>query len=211
MMKVSVCNVFVLVLAHMAMYQGAWGQSTLIYDSTEDINTILQLHNDYRAIHQSPPLVWSSSLASGAAQWASQCRWEHSNAGGENLFAAGGYPVDTLYTYAGETWYSEVSAYDFNNPQNSDFWDIGHFTQMVWASTSELGCARAMCPGGQNSPFGTSGNWLFVVCRYSPPGNMFAANGDEYLYFRQNVKSPAKAAPIHKHIHPRKIWTETVY
>ena len=37
----------------------------------------------------------------------------------------------------------------------------GHYTQMVWKGTTEVGCATA------------SGTELtYLVCRYSPPGNI---------------------------------------
>ena len=49
------------------------------------------------------------------------------------------------------TWYCEIRNYDFNNPtfkggfpsncQNVN----GHFTQVVWKDTRQLGCGRATC------------------------------------------------------------------
>jgi pathogenesis-related protein 1 len=40
----------------------------------------------------------------------------------------------------------------------------GHYTQMVWKSTTEFGCAKAKC---------TAGNKIteIVVCQYNPAGN----------------------------------------
>ena len=31
------------------------------------------------------------------------------------------------------------------------------------------------------------GEWLYVVCRYSPPGNVMSSGGDRFKYFKQNV------------------------
>jgi hypothetical protein len=39
--------------------------------------------------------------------------------------------------------------------------DVGHYTQMVWRTTTAVGGARAT--GGGND---------VLVCRYSPPGNV---------------------------------------
>lgn len=59
-------------------------------------------------------------------------------------------------SHASDAWYDEINdpGYDFSNPGFSS--GIGHFTQMVWASTTKLGC-------------GVSGEYL--TCRYSPQGN----------------------------------------
>jgi hypothetical protein len=51
----------------------------------------------------------------------------------------------------------------------------GHFTQLVWRATTELGCARAQCGGID-----------VVVCQYDPPGNVEDPQQDHALY-RQNV------------------------
>ena len=39
--------------------------------------------------------------------------------------------------------------------------DVGHYTQMVWRDTREVGCARLR-----------GGRWDYLVCRYVPPGNV---------------------------------------
>jgi hypothetical protein len=47
----------------------------------------------------------------------------------------------------------QVNGYDYSNPV------YGHFTQIVWVATTELGCGVAQCSGG-----------AFYVCQYNPPG-----------------------------------------
>jgi hypothetical protein len=47
-----------------------------------------------------------------------------------------------------------------NVSRTGDWGDIAHYTQMVWPTTTNLGCA--IQPGG-------AFDW--VICRYSPPGN----------------------------------------
>lgn len=50
----------------------------------------LNLHNSYRAQHQSTgPLVWDDVVAASALAYASQCKWPHdpaNNVYGENLY-----------------------------------------------------------------------------------------------------------------------------
>jgi len=61
----------------------------------------------------------------------------------ENLAAGtGGYTV----TEGINAWTDEASDYDPNNPTYS------HFTQVVWKSTTELGCAMVDCPAGSIFP-----------------------------------------------------------
>ncbi len=133
---------------------------------------IVAAHNAVRARHCAPPLVWSEKIAKVARGWAAElrdrgCAFEHS-AGmkyGENLAymapAGIGSPESVV-----DGWYREVDAYDFRSGRFG--FDTGHFTQVVWESTAELGCARVEC---QNAEI-----W---VCNYYPPGNFqgqFSAN-----------------------------------
>lgn len=78
---------------------------------------------------------------------------------GENLSAGYGDATSSI-----KAWGDERSKYDFNNPSFSG--ETGHFTQMVWKSTSKVGCAAVKC----NNIIGSGQQW-FVVCNYSAPGN----------------------------------------
>lgn len=73
--------------------------------------------------------------------------------------------------------YNEVSLYNFNSPG----WNsaAGHFTQVVWKSTTLLGCAVATCSSGLRGQGFSWAKGTLVVCRYSPAGNVigqFATN-----------------------------------
>ena len=46
----------------------------------------------------------------------------------------------------------------------------GHYTQVVWAESSNLGCGYAQCT--VNSPFDGFDTWDNWVCNYDPPGNV---------------------------------------
>jgi hypothetical protein len=114
-------------------------------------------------------------LAAAAQAWAKGCSFNHSAAGsrpnqGENL-AWGSGSFSTAASSV-DRWYNENSQYNYSNPGFSSA--TGHFTQMVWKGSRQLGCGVAQC-GGQN----------FWVCRYSPAGNI--TNPGQ---FQQNV-SPA--------------------
>ncbi len=120
---------------------------------------VLARHNQLRAQHCVPALAWSEQLARTAQAWANRCVFQHSdNDLGENL-AAGTSGAFTAESFV-DDWYSEISSYDFASGQSTDGEAVGHFTQVVWASTQQVGCGIARC-GGED----------IFVCNYSPPGN----------------------------------------
>ena len=41
-------------------------------------------------------------------------------------------------------WYDEVKNYDFDSPRSNDISSVGHFTQMVWDESTELGVGWAI-------------------------------------------------------------------
>jgi hypothetical protein len=127
-----------------------------------------------------PALSWSDTVAARAQAWADGCVYMHNTPElhslgyGENI-AAGSPPgsLTTARVVAG-LWGSEAPFYDHAtntcddaNPAN-DGHTCGHYTQLVWRSTSVVGCWFRTCTTG--SPFG-SGSWDYWVCDYAPPGN----------------------------------------
>lgn len=139
-----------------------------------EITEILDLHNYSRARHGVSPLGWDPTAAVWAENWAKECNWgsNHSDP----------YISNIAMTYPGwksvyKTWYDdEVGLYDWAAATYADAW--GHFTAIVWKSTTAVGCGKAWCV---NMPIGPQ-SWTgyYYVCNYSPPGNMIGA-------FRENV------------------------
>ncbi|EJD40057.1 PR-1-like protein [Auricularia subglabra TFB-10046 SS5] len=130
-----------------------------------DIDAYLKGHNDERAKHGANPLKWNGNLAAKAQQWANGCVFQHSGGSlgpyGENLAAgapASSYPISSAIAL----WNAEEPDYNPSNPQYS------HWTQVVWKSTTDVGCAVAHCgnifPGFPDA--------AFYVCEYSPAGNV---------------------------------------
>jgi uncharacterized protein YkwD len=134
------------------------------------LSGITRLHNEAREKVSPapstplPPLSWSGTLAGAAQSWADGCKFSHSgSAYGENIYATSGTatPGDVV-----GSWVSEKAKYSYAN--NSCSGTCGHYTQVVWAASTSLGCGVKTCT--QGSPFG-SGSWQFWVCNYDPPGN----------------------------------------
>ncbi|KAL2476820.1 CAP superfamily protein [Forsythia ovata] len=103
-----------------------------------------------------------NTLAAYAYKYATHrsadCAMEHSEGPyGENL-AAGSWNVSAKE--AVEMWIEEKKFY--NKKSNTcDGGECLHYTQVVWADTHWVGCARVKCQDG----------WTFVTCNYDPPGN----------------------------------------
>ena len=152
-------------------------------------NSALSQHNTYRATHHSPALTKSDPANSTAQAYAetilSTGVFIHSsesqrNGAGENLYYRfSQFPLEpaTLAAEAVGAWYEEVAEYDYANPGFSV--DTGHFTQVVWKSTTQLDCGVAQ---GPKTIAGRTGTANYVVCHYTPDGN----NGD----YPSNVLQP---------------------
>lgn len=69
-------------------------------------------------------------------------------------------------------WYNEIDDYKFT-PKPAHNPNCGHFTQVVWKTTKEIGAGRAKAKNGT----------VFVVCRYKPAGNMLSD-------FPNNINAP---------------------
>jgi hypothetical protein len=120
------------------------------------------------------PLIWSVSAQDVAQNWVNQCTFgDNPDRGdyGETIFASPGGEAVTAQTIV-SNWASEAADYTYST--NSCTGDIcSDYTQLVWRSTTMVGCATRQCSTG--SPFGSSSPlWEFAVCDYSPPGNVDA-------------------------------------
>jgi hypothetical protein len=135
-------------------------------------NRILAVHNRERAAIGVPPLTWDPELAAAAAAYGPTLsrlgKLVHSDYStrrgqGENLFqgSRGFYGLDEMT--AG--WVEEKRLFRpgiFPKVSRSGHGsDVGHYTQMIWRTTTRVGCAIHSDP-----------KWDFFICRYSPPGNI---------------------------------------
>lgn len=132
----------------------------------DDQKALLDAHNKARAKHCLTPLIWSAEAERAAQKWASSCKRDAGNrfmhdpgnsTFGENL--AWGTSLGGAESVG--LWYGEIKDFDFAAPVYTHEPQVGHFTQVIWRTTTHVGCAMAVC-GGDN----------YWVCRYSPPGNI---------------------------------------
>jgi len=132
---------------------------------------VLAMHNLERARMGVAPLRWDPALATAAQRWADQLaatgRFEHAPENrfmpeGENLWAGTkGYygPEAMVDAWIREKRYFQRGVFP-NNSTTGNVEDVGHYTQLIWRATGEVGCARA-----------ASAREDILVCRYADAGN----------------------------------------
>lgn len=130
---------------------------------------VLAQHNAERVRLGLAPLVWSERLTGDARVWAQSLArrrvFEHSRSSsqGENLWmgTAGFFsPEQMIGAFLGEARHFRDGV--FPRVSRTGNWaDVGHYSQIIWPTTRELGCAMAR--GGNND---------VLVCRYWPAGNV---------------------------------------
>jgi hypothetical protein len=133
---------------------------------------ILAVHNRERAAVGALPLSWDPALAAAAAAYGPALsrlgKLAHSDYStrrgqGENLFMGteGAYSLDEMTA----DWVAEKKLYRRGVfpkvSRTGHVGDVGHYTQMVWRTTTRVGCA-----------IHSDARWDFLICRYSPPGNV---------------------------------------
>ncbi|KAH8265327.1 hypothetical protein KR038_004176, partial [Drosophila bunnanda] len=158
--------------------------------SSRDATIGLMEHNRLRELHGVPPLTLRDDLSSQAAAHArvrskivtiifrnpsdtqllaDKQALEHSKSDGmygENLCYRSLEPEKCV-----QNWYDEIVYYDYSKPRFS--FQTGHFTQVVWADSTEMGWGQAKDVNGV----------YYVVAVYTPAGNI---QGE----FEKNVLRP---------------------
>jgi pathogenesis-related protein 1 len=161
------------------------GGDNISQDNLVNPQRIVSAHNGWREKVGVVGLKWSPILENKAIVWANElkenngCRMKHSGPG-ENLYWASAFKTATKegdgnwqwqsrVKEVGEqqvvdSWGSEIQWYSYeSNSCNAPTGEsCGHYTQLVWEGTTEVGCAKALCPD----------NSQVWVCNYASPGNI---------------------------------------
>ena len=136
---------------------------------------LLEAHNSERVTFGAPKLQWSDKLAAEAHQWAQtlarEGRMRHAmnderKGAGENLWMgpAGQYSASFMVgAFAEEKRHFREGKFPHIS-RTGNWRDVGHYTQVVWHGTREVGCAVARNQSDD-----------FLVCRYWPAGNTYGA------------------------------------
>ena len=133
--------------------------------------SVMAVHNHERALVGVSPLTWNDTLAAGAQTWvdhiATTGEFAHSPCSecyGESL-AARDHTTAVPVAQELANWVSEKNNYKggpFDPATQTNASTVyAHYTQMVWNNTTEIGCATD-----------SGGGVDYLVCRYTPPGNI---------------------------------------
>ncbi len=135
--------------------------------SAQEVQDVLDFHTRVCAEVGVGPLTWSPTAARAAQQWADAVVRtgvvEHNAMGyGQNI--AWGWGSDYNVLKGAQRWYNEKQSYTPGTVFNGQ---AGHYTQMVWRNSTEIGVSKATIQTGQ-----FKGQLVFVA-NYNPAGNSF--------------------------------------
>ncbi|KAH8383899.1 hypothetical protein KR009_011128 [Drosophila setifemur] len=117
-------------------------------------------HNRLRTVHAVPPLSLSSTLSEGCEAYAKELAVK-----GSLTHSSGAYGENLCWRThdvqkCTQDWYDEIADYDFDKAEFS--LRTGHFTALIWKSSTEMGYGDALAGDGST----------YVVVRYTPAGNV---------------------------------------
>ena len=130
-------------------------------------------HNVHRLNHSAGQVSWNKTMASLAQSWADTCTTA------EVIPSGSSFGMNTAYSQSpfnpsqaiSDLWYNdEIQNYPAYGVANldvgpgSNFGSWGHFSQLVWSTTTQIGCGiNTKCSGSFPIYFG---------CYYQPAGNI---------------------------------------
>ncbi|NXA37614.1 CRIS2 protein, partial [Eudromia elegans] len=146
---------------------------TLSTSKADQQKLIVDKHNELRRGVNPPAsnmlkMEWNPETAKNAQVWANRCTFQHSPSAmrktnvscGENLFMSS---IPFSWPDVIQAWYDEERDFKYGIGKTRPSAMVGHYTQLIWYSSYQVGCAVAYCPNSRYN--------YFYVCHYCPPGN----------------------------------------
>jgi pathogenesis-related protein 1 len=169
--------------------------------SQTEINEILAAHNAARSAKCLKSLSWDPIAAMVAKNYAATCPSGHNKNRDDEYTNAGGLCIASEWPYCGTSiigeniaWMTKGTLTEFVNLWNEEEKDwscgtlpsyqpgTGHYSQVVWSTTTKVGCGRhTNCDGLE-----------ILVCNYYPPGNF---NPNTILAFPKQYCSESCSNP----------------
>uniref|UniRef100_A0A8C3S5B3 SCP domain-containing protein n=1 Tax=Chelydra serpentina TaxID=8475 RepID=A0A8C3S5B3_CHESE len=161
--------------------------ASLSTDNTNPQKEIVDKHNNLRrrvmpTASNMLRMEWSPAAAKNAKSWANECILSHSPQNrrkttvgcGENLYMS---TAPNSWSNAIQAWYNEVENFIYGIGPTTPGAMIGHYTQVVWYKSYQIGCAIAFCPQQFYK--------YYYVCHYCPAGNYINV-----------ISTPYKSGPV---------------
>ncbi len=142
-----------------------------------EIDDIVRIHNETRQAVGTAPLKWNCDLAKYSQNWANADTYEHSTSQQLGQIIKGGVAGENLALDSDTTaamsalhkgWINEKQGWD-NKTNSCSKEPCGHYTQMVWEKTQQIGCGVFRNSKKLGEQFPTSS---YFVCTYYPGGNV---------------------------------------
>ena len=138
----------------------------------KEAKEFLDFHNKVRKDVDVGPVKWSNTLAKYAQEWADHLAnngdFEHRPAEGKWAQKYGeNIAINASVLKGAEAWYAEIKDFTPGTAVPEDFskFKCGHYTQIVWKKTKEIGAGSAIVKQGEFKGL------VLIVCNYDPPGN----------------------------------------
>uniref|UniRef100_A0A7M4FRK3 Serotriflin-like n=1 Tax=Crocodylus porosus TaxID=8502 RepID=A0A7M4FRK3_CROPO len=122
-------------------------------------------------------MEWCTAAQATAKKWADACTLSHSPGSkrttttvcGENLYMS---TAPTAWSDVIQAWYNENKDFKYGSGPTRPGAMIGHYTQMLWYKSYQIGCAVAFCPQKKYK--------YYYVCHYCPAGNIVGLSNTPY-------------------------------
>ncbi|OUM70094.1 hypothetical protein PIROE2DRAFT_1772, partial [Piromyces sp. E2] len=135
-------------------------EATLTSSQKQDL---LELHKNARSKINAPdmkPIKWDDSLAAAAQEYSEQCKGMVHSGPRENLAGSTTGDVTRMFN----NWMKEKDDFEKSGYRSSllniyyNDKDIGHYSQIVWADNTKIGCGLTYCENYHAK--------YLLVCRY---------------------------------------------
>ncbi|XP_063932035.1 cysteine-rich secretory protein 2-like [Zophobas morio] len=172
---------------------------------------IVRYHNSFRTrvIPKAANMLrmkWHKGASHAAQRWAQECLFlVHDNitgrhidnygSCGQNIFIA---TKKVPWLFAIKSWFLERDNFTYGGT-NNNLHVVGHYTQMVWATTHEVGCGLSYCRLQD-----TEKTFYNYVCNYCPIGNKPGQLGKPYRRGRP-------CGMCRKNCHAKRLCTNTCH
>ena len=175
-MKLLVVISLMLTLNHVVVHSELYGKAQLTLTNGE-ISEIVNTHNELRASKGASDMemmTWNESLARAALDWGWFCDTNKDKLPlpntsfteyGQHYYVMNDYNPDAYQII--KRWIDEKDSYTYDTLGCNRNRKCEYYSQAVWATSREIGCARFLCQKLSPGYYDVE----ILICNYLPAGN----------------------------------------